>query len=104
LYAANITTVTGAWIRLDHKFDLMYAKRACVHQYVGEGMEEAEYPEGCEDLAHLETDYDEVGLRLSRVAKKRAAAVRQRRARPAQCFYLTFGVRRRVKYCKITFT
>lgn len=29
-----------AWARLDHKFDLMYAKRAFVHWYVGEGMEE----------------------------------------------------------------
>merc|ERR1711971_452228 len=26
-----------AWARLDHKFDLMYAKRAFVHWYVGEG-------------------------------------------------------------------
>merc|ERR1712201_9712 len=31
-----------AWARLDHKFDLMYAKRAFVHWYVGEGMEEGE--------------------------------------------------------------
>jgi tubulin alpha len=31
-----------AWMRIDHKFDLMFAKRAFVHWYVGEGMEEGE--------------------------------------------------------------
>ncbi|CAH1266886.1 TUBA3D [Branchiostoma lanceolatum] len=31
--------------RIDHKFDLMYAKRAFVHWYVGEGMEEGEFSE-----------------------------------------------------------
>ncbi len=43
-----------AWARLDHKFDLMYAKRAFVHLHVSEGMEE--------DMAALEKDYGEVGI------------------------------------------
>lgn len=57
----NTTAISEAWARLNVKFDLLYSKRAYVHWYLGEGMEEEEFAEARTDLAELERDYEEAG-------------------------------------------
>lgn len=36
---SNHTAINEVFARINHKFDLMYAKRAFVHHYLAEGME-----------------------------------------------------------------
>ena len=56
------TSVTKGFLRIDHKFNLMYVK--FIHQYVGKATKEDEFYKEREDLATLKKDYEEVGIIL----------------------------------------
>ncbi|CAD8207225.1 unnamed protein product [Paramecium pentaurelia] len=56
---ANTTAMSQFFSDLCQKFDLMFAKRAFVDQFVKEGMEEAQFVEAREALANLQNDYQE---------------------------------------------
>lgn len=48
------------WTRLVKKFDMMYGKKAFVHHYTGEGMEESLFQEARDNVAALVKDYKEI--------------------------------------------
>ena len=57
---SNNTAIRNSWAKLGRKYDLMYKKRAFVHHYVSEGMDETVFREARDDMAALIEDYKEV--------------------------------------------
>ena len=53
----NHTGIESTFARLNHKFDLLYQRRAFLHWYHGEGMEKNEFACAREETAALEKDY-----------------------------------------------
>jgi hypothetical protein len=67
--SSNTTAIAEAWNRLDSKFDMMYSKRAFVHWFVGEGMEEGEFSEAREYILSYKADLG-ILLRWRRIMRK----------------------------------
>ncbi|XP_039754963.1 tubulin alpha chain-like isoform X2 [Pararge aegeria] len=57
---SNSSAVRIAWERICKKFSLMYAKRAFVHHFVGEGLEEEEFKNAIHNIKALSNDYREM--------------------------------------------
>ncbi|CEF68752.1 Tubulin family and Alpha tubulin family and Tubulin/FtsZ, GTPase domain and Tubulin/FtsZ, C-terminal domain and Tubulin/FtsZ, 2-layer sandwich domain and Tubulin, C-terminal domain-containing protein [Strongyloides ratti] len=64
---SNNTSIVEIWKRLNYKFNIMFAKKAFVHWYLSEGMEEGEFTEALEDLSALEIDYNEMMVNSSQL-------------------------------------
>lgn len=57
---SNNTSIGNCWGLLLKKFDLMFNRRAFVHWYCSEGMEEAEFIQAKDDVTTLINDYNGV--------------------------------------------
>lgn len=57
---SNNTGVKDVFKRYTDNFDMMFKKRAFVHWYVMEGMEEGEFSESRENLGRLQNDYIQI--------------------------------------------
>merc|ERR1711964_248580 len=56
----NNTAITVVFTRIDKKYDLMFEKRAFVHWFIQDGMEDGEFPDAREAIDMLRDDYAEV--------------------------------------------
>lgn len=59
---ANSTCIQEVVGRMNSKYNLLRRKRAFVHWFVGNGMEEGEFDEAYEDVLALEKDFEELNI------------------------------------------
>ncbi|XP_055907739.1 tubulin alpha chain-like isoform X2 [Eupeodes corollae] len=57
---SNNTSIRRTWCRLIDKYDQLYRRKAFIHHYLAEGLEEASLAEASEDICTLIYDYKEV--------------------------------------------
>jgi len=56
----NNTQITDVFTRIDKKFDMMHERRAFVHWFIQEGMEEGEFSDAREKIDAVRQDYKDV--------------------------------------------
>jgi tubulin beta len=55
----NSTAIQQVWRRLLNQFDKMFKKKAFLHWYIGEGMDEMEFIEGDRSISDLISEYQQ---------------------------------------------
>merc|ERR1711898_79766 len=73
-YVGNTTTMKGIFQRLATQFGAMYRRKAFLHWYKGEGMDEMEFQEADKNVRDLITEYQDkqdavVDLRARRMRR-----------------------------------
>merc|ERR1711879_479269 len=58
-FIANTTALNGIFQRLATQFGAMYMRKAFLHWYKGEGMDEMEFQEADENVRDLITEYQD---------------------------------------------
>lgn len=59
-FLGNSSSICDVFSRISNKFEIMFSKRAFVHWFVGEGMEEFVFPETIEAISALSKEYQEL--------------------------------------------
>ena len=58
-FVANTTAIKGVFQRISTQFSRMYKRKAFLHWYKGEGMDEMEFQEADKNMRDLVTEYQD---------------------------------------------